>query len=61
MPRRIISKLWNGLHYWKKRAAEVREDEPERKKDLDEIANYYAREFSAFRERWFRRTAKHDR
>ncbi len=61
VPRRIISKLWNGLRYWKERAAGVGEDEPERKKGLDEIANYYAREFPAFRERWFRRPAKHDR
>ncbi len=58
VPRRIVSKLWNGLRYWKKRAAEIGEDDPERKKGLDEIANYYAREFSSFRERWFRRPAK---
>ncbi len=58
VPRRIVSKLWNGLRYWKKRAAEIGEDDPERKKGLDEIANYYAREFSSFRERWFRRAAK---
>lgn len=58
VPRRIISKHWNGLRYWKKRASEVGEDETERKKDLDEIANYYAREFSSFRESWFRRHAK---
>lgn len=57
VPRHIISKLWNGLRYWKKRAAQDGEDEPDRKKDLDEIANYYAREFAAFRERWFRRPA----
>lgn len=54
VPRRIISQLWSGLRYWTKRAAEVGEDEPERKKGVEEIASYYAREFSAFRERWFR-------
>jgi len=58
VPRRIISKLWNGLRYWKKRAGEVGEDEPDRKKDFDEIANYYAREFPSFRDRWFARPAK---
>lgn len=58
VPRRIISKLWNGLRYWKKRAGEVGEDEPNRKKDFDEIANYYAREFPSFRDRWFARPAK---
>ena len=36
-----------------KRAAEAGEDEPERKKGLEEIASYYVREFAAFRERWF--------
>jgi hypothetical protein len=55
VPRRIVSKLWNGLRYWKKRAAEIGEDDPEHKKDLDDIASYYAREFPSFRERWFRR------
>lgn len=55
VPRHIISKLWNGLRYWKKRAAEINDDEPDRKKGLDEIADYYGREFPAFRERWFRR------
>ena len=54
-PRHIISKLWNGLRYWKERAAEVGEDEPNRKKGLDEIASYYAREFPEFREKWFNR------
>jgi len=57
VPGRIISKLWNGLRYWKKRAAEMGEDDLERKKDLEGIATYYAREFSAFRERWFKRPA----
>lgn len=61
VPRHIISKLWNGLRHWKKRAAQVGEGDPDRKKDLDEIANYYAREFPAFRERWFRRPAEPDR
>lgn len=61
VPRRIISKLWNGLRYWKNRAAEVGEDEPKRKKDFDEIANYYSREFPEFRDRWFRSPAKNDR
>lgn len=58
VPRRIISKLWSGLRYWKKRAAEVAEDRPDHKKDFDEIANYYAREFPSFRDRWFARRAK---
>lgn len=58
VPRRILSKLWNALRYWKKRAAEVGEDKPDHKKDFDEIANYYAREFSSFRDRWFARPAK---
>lgn len=61
VPRHIISNLWNGLRYWKKRAAGVGEDEPDRKKGLDEIANYYAREFAAFRERWFKRPADPER
>lgn len=60
VPRHIISKLWNGLRYWEKRAAQVGEGDPDRKEDLDEIANYYAREFPAFRERWFRRPAEPD-
>lgn len=58
VPRRILSKLWEGLRYWSKHAAEIGEDEPERKKGLDEIANYYAREFPSFRERWFGHSAK---
>lgn len=58
VPRRIVSKLWNGLRYWKKRAAEVGEDNPEHKKSIDDIASFYAREFSSFRERWFKRPAK---
>lgn len=58
VPRRIISKLWNGLRYWRKRAAEVGEDEPDRKKGCDEIANYYAREFRSFRDRWFTPSAR---
>lgn len=58
VPRRIVSKLWNGLRYWKKRAAEVGDDNPEHKKSIDDIANFYAREFSSFRERWLRRPAK---
>ena len=60
VPRHIIFKLGNGLQYWKKLMAEVGEDELDRKKGLGEIANYYAREFSAFRERWFRRPAELD-
>lgn len=58
VPRRIVAKLWNGLRYWKKRAAEIGEDDPEHKKSIDEIASFYAREFSSFGERWFRRPAK---
>ena len=58
VPRRILSKLWKGLCYWRKRAAEIGENEPERKKGLDEIASYYAREFPSFRERWFGHSAK---
>lgn len=58
VPRHIISKLWNGLRYWKKRAADVGEDDLERKKDLERIATYYTGEFSSFRERWFRHPAK---
>lgn len=61
VPRRIVSKLRNGLRYWNECAAEVEEHESERKKGFEEIANYYAREFPAFRERWFRRPARHDR
>jgi len=58
VPHRIISKLRNGQRYWDERAAQVEEDEVERKTDLDEIANYYAREFHSFEERWRRRPMK---
>lgn len=58
VPRRIISKLWDGLRYWEKRAAEIGDDDPEHQKALEEIANYYSREFPSFRERWFRRPLK---
>lgn len=58
VPRRIISKLWNRQRYWKMRAAEIGKDDPDHKKALEEIANYYAREFPSFRERWFRRPLK---
>lgn len=61
VPRYIISKLWNGLRYWKKRTAQVGEDAPDRKKDLDEIARYYGREFAAFRDRWFRHPTEFNR
>lgn len=58
VPSYIIAKLWNSLRYWKKRAAQIGTAEPDRKKGLDEIANYYAREFPAFRERWFKRSKR---
>lgn len=55
VPRYILGKLWNGKRYWSKRADQVG---AERRRDFDEIATYYAREFAAFRERWFGRDAK---
>jgi hypothetical protein len=61
VPRRIISRLWSAMRYWKRRAAEVGEDEPERKEEFDEIANYYTREFSRFQNRWFRHPHNYNR
>jgi hypothetical protein len=49
------------MRYWKRRAAEVGEDEPERKEEFDEIANYYTREFSRFQNRWFRHPHNYNR
>jgi hypothetical protein len=54
VPRRIVTKLNDGLKFWKKRAEQIGSREPNRKKDFDEIATYYEREFSAFRGRWFK-------
>lgn len=55
VPRRIVSKLRSGLQYWSGRAAEIAEGEPDLRRNVNEIARYYARELPAFRARWFRR------
>lgn len=54
VPRRIVAKLKDGLQFWTKRAEQIGKSEPDRKKGFDDIAAYYEREFSAFRDRWFK-------
>lgn len=58
VPKHILSKLYQNFRYWKHQSNQIGADKDFKKKHFDDVATYYEREFTAFRERWFKTSTR---